>query len=238
MTNTIIQKSFAPIKRFLPKPISNAIRSIMTAILTPVLFSVRTGHFKSSFLMKAVSKNGKPIPWYTYPCIDFLSNQSYKDKNILEFGSGQSSLWWANIAKKILSLEGDKKRFEMLRLQIPNNIDLHYVSIESSKQCVSDVNSILSNNNVQEFDIIIIDGLYRYEMIEIAMQHLADKGGIICDNSEGYGFYEGFADSKFRRVDFYGYVPGVVLPHCTSIFFNDNCFLFDNSNSISVIAID
>ena len=57
--------------------------------------------------MRAVDKKGDPIPWYTYPAIDFLLLRDYRDKNILEFGSGQSTLWWAARAKFVLSLEED-----------------------------------------------------------------------------------------------------------------------------------
>jgi hypothetical protein len=31
-------------------------------------------------------------------------------------------------------------------------------------------------------------------------------------------------------VDFYGYAPGIVQPHCTSIFFKTFCFLFGDTN--------
>jgi hypothetical protein len=41
-------------------------------------------------------------------------------------------------------------------------------------------------------------------------------------------FYSGFRDSGLSRVDFYGNAPGVVLPHCTSIYFRAT-FVFDPS---------
>lgn len=218
MTITNLQKGFAPFKKLLPPFLSNFIRSFCTAILTPIIFSYNTGHFKSSFKMMAVSKDGKPLPWYTYPSIDFLKSRSYKDKSVLEFGGGQSTLWWAERANSVVAIEGDNKWFERYKRIIPANVSLYKVSMESSATCVSQVKEILNKEKFKKFDVIIIDGLYRFEMIEIAIKFMSDDGVIICDNSEGYGFYEGFKNSGLQRVDFFGNAPGVILPHCTSVF--------------------
>ncbi|MEX0998939.1 MAG: hypothetical protein WD000_03135, partial [Thermodesulfobacteriota bacterium] len=91
-------------------------------------------------------------------------------------------------------------------------------------------------NVTQPYDVIIIDGLFRYEMIEIALTLMKDDGMIICDNAEGYGFYEGFKKSGLNRVDFFGNAPGVVLPHATSIFFKSSSFTFSSTHPIPVLA--
>jgi hypothetical protein len=32
-------------------------------------------------------------------------------------------------------------------------------------------------------------------------------------------------------VDFYGHAPGVILPHCTSVFFKGSAFVFGNDEA-------
>ena len=177
--------------------------------------------------MAAVSKNGEPIPWYTYPCIDFLRYRNYDTKYVLEFGGGQSTLWWAKRAKRVITLEGDLEWFDKVKAQMPENVDINYVSMESAAMNVAQVKKVLSSKENSRYDVIIIDGLYRFEMIEIARNRIAEDGIIICDNAEGYGFYEGFKESGLNRVDFYGNAPGVVLPHSTSIYFKASSFAFD-----------
>lgn len=235
MTQTVIQKAFAPIKRYFPSWIANPVRRVATALLTPVLFSYRTGHFLSSLRAKAVQKNGEPLPWYTYPSIDFLKNRSYADKSVLEFGAGQSTLWWAKRAKRVVSLEGDKVWYEKIKNAMPQNVELYLVSMESPKVCVSEVVNILNNKNIS-YEVIVIDGLYRYEMTDIAKKLVVEDGIIICDNAEGYGFYDAFKNSGLNRVDFFGNAPGVVLPHATSILFKSGCFAFSADHTIPVIA--
>lgn len=236
MAQIWIQKAFSPFKRYLPQWLWNPVRSIITAFWTPILFSYRTGHFLSSFKMAAVSKKGQPLPWYTYPSIDFLTYRAYEDKIVLEFGGGQSTLWWAKRARHVVTLEGDEQWYEKIKHWMPENVSLYYVSMKSPADCICQVKEILAAEPYGSYDVIIIDGLYRYEMIEIADGQLAETGLIICDNAEGYGFYDGFREREFSRVDFFGNAPGVILPHCTSIYFKPFSFAFNSRYTIPVIA--
>ena len=188
--------------------------------------------------MAAVSRSGAPLPWYTYPCIDFLKYRSYEDRTIIEFGAGQSTLWWAQRAKHVVAFEGDELWYQTLKVIVPSNVELYLVPIDSPLACVEAINRILSFQLNPRFDIAVIDGLWRYQMIAIAARLMKDTGVIICDNAEGYGFYEGFKERNFHRVDFFGNAPGVVLPHCTSIFFRPGSFVFDPKYPIPVIATE
>lgn len=237
VTQIWIQKAVAPIRNLLPRWAFQPIRGIATGLLTPLLFSYRSGHLRSSLLAKAVRKNGEPLPWYTYPSIDFLQRRPYADRSVLEFGAGQSTLWWAKRAKQVLALEGDKDWHARIRGAMPRNVELHLVSMESAERCVEDVERILEDRT-KRFDVIVVDGLYRREMAEIAKRHVTDDGIIVCDNAEGYGIYEAFKDSGLDRVDFYGHAPGVVLPHATAIYFRSGSFPFSAALPISVIATE
>jgi hypothetical protein len=231
----MIHKTFAPIKKYFPRWLVNPIRGVATALLTAVLFSYRTGHFLSSIRAKAMSKNGEPLPWYTYSSIDFLKNRSYADKSVLEFGAGQSTLWWAQRTNRVVSLEGNKGWYEKIKSAMPQNVELYLVSMESPEACVFDVTKILNTKNMS-YDVIVVDGLWRYEMIDIAKGAVAEDGMIICDDAEGFGFYDGFKNSGLSRVDFFGNQPGVVLPHAASIYFKSGCFAFSAAHPIPVIS--
>ena len=236
MSDIWIQTAFKPLKTYLPHWISDPIRSVATALLTPMLFSYRTGHLRSSFKRIAVSRSGDPLPWYTYPCIDFLKYRSYEDKTVLEFGTGQSTLWWAQRAKNVVGFEGDEVWHHKLKASVPSNVELHPIPIDRASKCVEEINRILGVQPGLLFDVIVIDGPWRYQMIEISAKAVTDTGIIICDNAEGYGFCEGFRSRDFLRVDFFGYAPGVVLPHSTSIFFRPGSFVFDPKHPIPDIA--
>lgn len=233
-----IQKVAAFFKRALPQSAFFLIRRIGTAVLTPLQFSFKTGHFKSSLRACAVTQYGKPLPWYSYPCIDFLKHRNFKDKTVLEFGAGQSTLWWAERSARVVSFEANEAHqdwYQRLKNKIPANVQLFLVSSKEAKSCVDSVMTELKKGETKFFDVIIIDGLFRYEMIDIAIEHLSDSGAIIFDNSEGYFCYDGFKNKGFMRIDFYGYSPGVITPQSTSIFFKEKTFLLDEQWPISDI---
>ncbi len=236
MTQTIIQKTFKPLKRILPDSVGNFIRSVGTAVIGPVRFAYCSGYWRSAFKRAAVSKNGQALPWYTYPAIDFLKYRDYQDKLVLEFGGGQSTLWWADRAKQVVTLEGDKQWHDEIKQGMPSNVSLYHVSMDDKNANVSEVKARLKQQKNSAYDVIVIDGLYRFEMIEIALSYLNEGGIIVCDNAEGYGFYDGFKDSGLSRVDFFGNAPGTVLPHCTSLCFSGATFVMDAHYPIPVIA--
>jgi hypothetical protein len=236
VTQTAIQKTFAPFKRLVPRWLSNPVRSVATAFLAPVMAGYKTGFFSSCFKMAAVSKDGKPLPWYTYPSIEFLKYRTYTDKLVLEFGGGQSTLWWAARARYVVTLEGDAEWYAKIKNKMPQNVDLRHVSMQDRSTNIAEVKAALASKALAQYDIIVIDGLYREELADIACRFLAADGMIICDNSEGYEIYEQFKERGLDRVDFYGNAPGVVLPHCTSIYFKGSSFVFDPAISIHEIA--
>src|SRR5262245_4561702 len=79
----------------------DVLRRVGTAILTPILFTVHQGHFRSALARKAVDATGHPLPWYTYPAIQFLSAKDFCGRRVLEFGAGQSTLWWSARAGQV-----------------------------------------------------------------------------------------------------------------------------------------
>jgi hypothetical protein len=187
--------------------------------------------------MAAVSRSGDPLPWYSYPCVDFLRFREFSQKSVLEFGGGQSTVWWAKKARFVTTLEGDKAWFAELVQRVPDNAQVHYTSTESRKTNVAAVRRILTEADQETYDVIVIDGLYRRDLVPIAIERLSQDGIIICDNAEGYGFFEAFRSSGMARVDFFGMGAGGVLPYATSIYFRqDACFIFDAKYRIPVWA--
>jgi hypothetical protein len=177
--------------------------------------------------MVAVSKDGDPLPWYSYPCIDFLKSVPFGDKTVLELGGGQSTLWWGEHAKHVVAFEDSEKWHSRLIAKAPDNVELFLVSQENSTKCLEGVNQILRSKRYLRFDVVIIDGFYRYEMIDLACQVVSEDGAIICDDSDRFRIYDGFKERDFSRVDFFGLAPCLGLPRCTSIFFKKDSFLFD-----------
>jgi hypothetical protein len=226
----MIELLISRLKKILPDTIFNFLRRILTALFTPVLFSFNSGHFLSSIQSKAVDKKNNPIPWYTYSCIDFLSTFNFKNKKILEFGSGQSSIWWSKLSLEVHTLEdNDLYRKKITELNIKN------LKIYDCDTYLNNFESFQFNKNF--FDIIIIDGLDRFLSFKKSLNLISGNGIFIFDNSEGYHesrddyashpILRMMNENGYQRIDFYGYAPGVVKKHCTSIFHKQISFIND-----------
>jgi len=180
-----------------------------------------------------VDTKGESLPWYTYPAIDFLSKKRYKDRHILEWGAGYSSLWWAKRAASVTSIEDDVRWLNELREQAPANLNL----AEALDPLIKTRKSLKR----EKYDVIVIDGLDRYQCAELSLDLVSDDGCVVLDNAEGYWGAENeypilelFRHHKYQRVEFFGYVPGIVNPQCTAIFYKDKCFLFAGKENIVV----
>jgi hypothetical protein len=171
------------------------------------------------------------MPWYTYPAVDFLRAKSLANYRVLEFGGGQSTIWWAARAREVVALEEDPAWCAKLATLLPANASLRQIS--PTPAAMTDALS-----REAPFDILVVDGLDRLHAARLALDLMAPQGAILFDNSEGYWgpppsypIIDLFRDAGFSRVDFYGYAPGVVLPHCTSLFFHGSCRLLSGDEN-------
>jgi hypothetical protein len=62
-----------------------------------------------------VDKEGKPLPWVTYGFIDFISDKLNKNMDIFEYGSGNSTLWYAEKVNSVTSVEHNKIWYEKIK---------------------------------------------------------------------------------------------------------------------------
>lgn len=211
----------------LPSFIRRPLRAVGTAILTPFRFAYETGHWRSSLAQAAQSRNGEPLPWYTYSAIDFLAQRSFEGRRILEFGGGQSTRWWASRAEHVLTVEENEVWCKSLTKNKPPNVDLHYIPVDHATRSVQAVRAVIDQDHGGKFDVIVVDGHLRRELTEIAFEYLSPNGALLLDNAEGYGFYEVTKLRNCRRVDFFGFAPGVSKRHCTALIYVEDCFLLD-----------
>lgn len=177
-----------------------------------------------------VDKNGDKIAWYTYPAIEYINNFDFSKKSIFEYGSGNSSVYCANKAKDVTSIEHDKLWYEKVKSSFSINQTLLYKENNNEYE-----NSILATN--KKYDVIIIDGIRRPEcskMIESCLNKESIEGFmVILDNADWYK-----ETSKFLRdqldlieVDFHGFGPINNYTWTTAIFLSRN-FKFKPINGI------
>ena len=201
------------------------------------------GWFKSVKKKQALDKNGDPIPWLTYPFIDFINDRLNKNLDLFEFGAGNSSIYYAKKLKSVTSIEHSSKWFEIIKsndkfkydnlninlVEVPNKFkELGYHEMAFTNDVNDYVRSIALEN--KKFNIIVVDGLFRNSCLKECVDYLSEDGVVFLDNTHykyqdqlriGTDFME---NSGFKRLDFWGMGPIYAAKSCTSIFYkSDNC---------------
>lgn len=184
-------------------------------------YLLETGWFYTFKSGQPVDADKKAIPWFTYSAIDFLKERLNSNLNVLEFGSGNSTLFLAKKVKKVTALEHDDGWFQNILAKKTSNIEIKFVSAGRAKDYLQ---PLVEN---EKFDVIIIDGLFRNECIKASLKNLSEVGVIILDDSERNEYTEGITfllKNGFQKINFSGIAPGIFFRKCTTIFYNDlNC---------------
>lgn len=174
------------------------------------------GHWQTVERNNVININGEPIPWYTYPAIEYIDSLDFGDKAVFEWGAGNSSLYWARVAKTVTSIEHDPFWHQKLVNKSPVNLNIMLIENEDEY-----INAISLTN--RKWDVIIIDGVYRYKCALIAPRFLEEGGLIILDNSDWLPkSAEVLREANLLQVDMSGFGPIATYTFTTSVFFHRN----------------
>lgn len=204
------------------------IKNRTLAKLALISFMTKNGYFNligwtNSYKTKLpVAQDGSPLPWVTYPFIDFIDERLNKEMSIFEFGSGNSTIYYAKKVKEVYSVEHDETWFTQIKQQLPSNANLFHQSlIYNDEYCRYPTTLNL------KFDIIIVDGRDRVNCMIHAVNNLTKNGVIVLDNSDRLEYTNGInklLEQKFKKIDFWGLAPGFLHETCTTIFYkSENC---------------
>jgi len=120
--------------------------------------------------------------------LEKLKTWRLENKDVLEFGGGWSTVWWALKCKYLTTIETNLSWAEDIAAYMrtipqnrgnweiitPTNLEDGTGKAEQYLACVPEL---------AEFDIIIVDGIYRTEAVAWSIEKLKHRGGIlICDN--------------------------------------------------------
>ena len=180
------------------------------------------GWFKAFDTKSPVDGEGNPIPWVTYSFIDFIKNRIKKQHTVFEFGSGNSTFFYAKSAGIVVSVEHDKEWFDKIVKDKPENSEMIYCElVRGGDYCHMPVKL------EEKFDVIIVDGRDRVNCCKQAVEALTDAGVVVLDDSEREYYREGIdflLKKGFKQLSFSGISPGLFYNKATSVFYRaDNC---------------
>ncbi|RNL56870.1 class I SAM-dependent methyltransferase [Pedobacter jejuensis] len=180
------------------------------------------GWFTAFDKKQAVDGKGNALPWVTYSFIDFINFRIEKTHHIFEYGSGNSTLFYAERAGTVTAVEHDKGWFDKVKNSSPANAEMIFCHLERDGEYAK--KATLLN---KKFDIIIVDGRDRVNCCKYSVDALSANGVMVLDDSERRTYHQAriFLQEKgFKEISFSGISPGLFYEKATSVFYKaDNC---------------
>lgn len=186
----------------------------------------------------------KMQPWLAFEAIDFLKSLPLNGKQVFEYGSGGSTLYWLSRGMMCVSVEHDAGWYNSVRNLFHESMDVDYRLVQPEKSN-SDVLSDIANphlylsgdaasqgyffkNYVSQiddfpndyFDIVLIDGRSRPACIMHSVAKVKVGGFLVLDNSDiRYYLDKTYTFLRnFDRKTFRGATPGSSWYTETSVF--------------------
>ena len=203
----------------------------------------KSGYFRSALFNKPCDKNGNPLPLLTYPFIEYIYDLNLTKAKMLEFGGGNSTLFfssmvsqiysiepnfnqpnsWFSFLKKEISKSSNKDRIKLFGVDLPQKYEYYPEWVKIVNEKTKEVIDKILNETKISFDIILIDGwgFQRNWIANYLASSLSEGGMIIVDNTYHCPKCAlSLRDLGFNQINFKGHAPGTHRD-CTSIFFKD-----------------
>lgn len=227
----------------------NIFRDWIVYSITSIRFLLLKGHLNlfvkdmsyfSQWRIYRLSSKGTldyRIPWLVFSSISFLEKWLHKNMKLFEYGSGGSTLFFAEKTAHIISAEHDRQWYKNTKTAIEESglMNIEYELFEpepdtdiSKRDCKNPdhyISCFAEYKQMQfkkyataidaypeaSFDLVIVDGRVRHSCIAHAMKKIKKNGALLLDNADRTYYLDPFPDlfdqHKWKHVNFRGHFP-------------------------------
>lgn len=149
--------------------------------------------------------NGLVYPWLTHPALEVISKWNLDGMSVLEYGGGFSTLWWGDKCKEVVTIETNEEWLRIIDSELMGchghygNIKLYHRQCNEGDQSKIDYYTEIPDGFIP--DIVVVDGILRYECILKALT-LPRPLVLIIDNwQQDYVFICPAAEDALRDYE-------------------------------------
>jgi hypothetical protein len=171
------------------------------------------GFLRSAFRWESADRQGNPIPWFSYPAIEYLDQLDLTGCTLFEYGCGFSTLYWSRRCRRVHAVENNAAWHARISAHVGPGAAIRLVDSDTAFiRAIADVG--------ETFDVIIVDGAaLRLECAQAARPFLKEGGFIILDDScDNLDAAEFLRSSDLVEVDFAGFNAINRFTKTTSLF--------------------
>lgn len=136
---------------------------------------------------KNITKNQalsiRNAPLLTPEATDFVKNflKQKPDANVLEFGSGGSTIWMSKLTKKLVSIEHDTEWYNKVKNNLQQDTTCNPVDLRLFSR---PYHGVCEQFESEFFDLIIVDGRDRMKCFEASIKLLKPGGILMLDDAQ------------------------------------------------------
>ena len=174
------------------------------------------------------------VPWWTYRAIDVVDGWMAGREEpirVFEYGSGASTLWLADRAAEIVSVEHHVGFSEVMAGPLAAHPNVRFMVVEAKVADQPTIGSLKPGHDGLDFsdyvgtidrvgglfDLVVVDGRAREACLRAAIPHLAPHGIIVYDNSMRKRYEDAIAASGMVERKLRGLTPTLPYPDQTSV---------------------
>jgi|LakMenE01Jun11ns_1017448.scaffolds.fasta_scaffold9647611_2 hypothetical protein len=171
-------------------------------------------YFKIASIMTTIKAKGlhQSKPVLSLPFLDWFESYDFSEFNFIEFGSGNSTNYFAEKVKNVISFENDLYYFNSIKPNLLDNVDYRF--IESDELITKDLNIVIDEKTIVFVDCAANRFLTTKNIFKLGLPNI-----FILDNSERYKNTCKYIYSKgYAEIPFWGIRLEEPEEACTSVF--------------------
>lgn len=182
----------------------------------------RVGFVESQLRGEPTDRSGLPLPWLSPSVMGLLETHVPAGLSVLEYGSGNSTLWWSRRAVRVVAVEHDADFHARLAPRLPGNAT-SLLAPDTPDGAYEQTPARFG----RVFDVVVIDGARRVECAHACLAFLKPQGVVIFDNADRKDVAPGLEHLRrqgFRSMEIPGFCALIAWSNTTAIFYRDgNC---------------
>lgn len=155
------------------------------------------------------------LPWLTFDAIRVIDKHLVPGTRLFEYGSGHSTLYWAQRGIRVHSMEDHADWFEIARCKLSELPNAKVSFAPDEKGYVRGIDAVDG-----DFDVVLVDGAFRMACIDAAVSRVRPGGLLVVDNTDWHWFtkVDGHFPAEWRKRVFKGCAPFIGYPSQTTIW--------------------
>lgn len=159
-------------------------------------------------LRRYPSQHGRPVPWFSSSCVRWLVTLHLDGKRVMEYGGGNSTVWFAQSGATVECFERDKEwQARITEMAGPSATNIRFVDKFEDT----------------DYDLAVVDVHNRIDHLQDALSRVTPDGIVIFDDSNWYPRLFGSLNG-YLSFHFWGWSAGFHGLKCTTVIVPNGSF--------------